>query len=277
MPRSRGRAERNERAGGHASDRLSEERSDKLERRKHACPQATFPHIPALCPVYLFICVIQSPPRAGRGAAELSGRSRPMRRRSKGARTDRREDGGRAGEWTIWIFPSALSVYLCNSKPPAGGAGGGRAVWPVSPHATEEQRGEDGQARGRGAGGGEDNFDISFSCLCSFILSAMVQYSVSNNTKSSHTDHIRCSVMLFPYAPFDMLLDVFSYILFRSIRYSLFVLQSSFTQILLELEIRLRYYCTAIFQTTKAERRNRTITVTVTPAMNPPCAFFPVS
>ena len=55
-----------------------------------------------------------------------------------------------------------LRVYLCDSKPPAGGAGGGRAVWTVSPHATEEQRGEDGQARGRGAGGGEDNLDISF-------------------------------------------------------------------------------------------------------------------
>ena len=54
------------------------------------------------------------------------------------------------------------SVYLCDSKPPAGGAGGGRAVWTVSPHATKEQRGEDGQARGRGAGGGEDNLDIFF-------------------------------------------------------------------------------------------------------------------
>ena len=29
-----------------------------------------------------------------------------------------------------------ISVYLCDSKPPAGGAGGGRAVWEVSPHAT---------------------------------------------------------------------------------------------------------------------------------------------
>ena len=123
----------------------------------------------------LFICVIQSPPRAGRGAAELSGRSRPMRRRSKGARTTRREDGGRVGARTIWIFPS--------------------------------------------------------SCPCSFILSAMVQYSVSNKTKRSHTDHFRCSVMLFPYSLFDMLLNEFSYILIYSIRYSLFVLQSAFTQI----------------------------------------------
>ena len=123
----------------------------------------------------LFICVIQSPPRAGRGAAELSERSRPMRRRSKGARTNRREDGGRVGERTIWIF---LSSYPC-----------------------------------------------------SFILSAMVQYSVSNNTKRSHTDHLRCSVMLFSYSLFDMLLNVFSYILIYSICYFLFVLQSAFTQI----------------------------------------------
>ena len=165
--------------------------------------------------------MIQSPPRAGRGAAELSGRSRPMRRRSKGARTDRREDGGRAGARTIWIFPS--------------------------------------------------------SCPCSFILLAMVQYSVSNKTKCSHTDHLRCSVMLFPYALFDMLLNEFSYILFLLYSLSMFVLQSAFTQIWLDLEIRLRYYCTAIFQTTKTARRDRTITVTVTLAMNPPCAFFPIS
>ena len=69
-------------------------------------------------------------------------------------------------------FPFTLiciSVYLCDSKPPAGGAGGGRAVWAVSPHATEEQRGEDDQARGRGAGGGEDKLDISFS-LSLFLL-----------------------------------------------------------------------------------------------------------
>ena len=169
----------------------------------------------------LFICVIQSPPRVGWGAAELSGRSRPMRRRSKGARTTRREDGGWVGERIIWIF--------------------------------------------------------LFSCPCSLILSTMVQYSVSNKTKRSHTDHIRCSVMLFPYAPFDMLLNVFSYILFYSIRYSPFILQSAFTQIWLDLEIRLRYYCTAIFQTTKTARINRTMTVTVTPVMNPSCAFFPIS
>ena len=165
--------------------------------------------------------MIQSPPRAGRGAAELSGRSRPMRRRSKGARTTRREDGGRAGERTNWIFPSA--------------------------------------------------------CLCSFILSSVVQYSVSNKTKRSHTDHLRCSVMLFPYSLFYMLLNVFSYILIYSIRFSPFVLQSAFTQIWLDLEIRLRYYCTAIFQTTKTARISRMITVTVTPAMNPPCAFFTIS
>ena len=144
-----------------------------------------------------------------------------MRRRSKGARTTRREDGGRAGARTIWIFPSALFLFL----------------YPIS----------------------------------------LVQYSVSNMAKRSHTDHHRCSVMLFSYSLFDMLQNVFSYILIYSIRYSLFVLQSAFTQIWLDLEIRLRYYCTAIFQTTKAARRNRTITVTVTPAMNPPCAFFPIS
>ena len=165
--------------------------------------------------------MIQSPPRAGRGAAELSGRSRPMRRRSKGARTTRREDGGRAGARTIWIFPS--------------------------------------------------------SCPCSFILSAIVLYSVSNKTKRSHTDHFRCSVMPFSYSPFDMLQNVFFYILIYSISYFLFVLQSAFTQIWLDLEIRLRYYCTAIFQTTKTARISRTITVTVTPVMNPPCSFFPIS
>ena len=59
-----------------------------------------------------------------------------------------------------------ISVYLCDLKPPTGGVGGGRAVWEVSPHATEEQRGEDGQARGRGVGGGEDNLDISFCSVC---------------------------------------------------------------------------------------------------------------
>ena len=37
--------------------------------------------------------------------------------------------------------------------------------------------------------------------------------------------------MLFPYSLFDMLQNVFSYILIYSIRYSLFVLQSAFTQI----------------------------------------------
>ena len=98
-----------------------------------------------------------------------------MRRRSKGARTTRREDGGRAGERTIWIFPS--------------------------------------------------------SCPCSFILSALVLYLVTNMAKRSHTDHLRCSVMLFSYSLFDMLLNVFSCILIYSIRYSLFVLQSAFTQI----------------------------------------------
>lgn len=98
-----------------------------------------------------------------------------MRRRSKGARTTRREDGGRVGARTIWIFP--------------------------------------------------------FSCLCSFILFAIVHYSVSNKTKRSHTDHFRCSVMLFPYALFDMLLNEFSYILFLLYSLSMFVLQSAFTQI----------------------------------------------
>lgn len=70
-----------------------------------------------------------------------------------------------------------MSVYLCDSKPPAGGAGGGRAVWTVSPHATEEQRGEDGQARGRGAGGGEDNLDISF-CSVSVPLSYLHWFNI---------------------------------------------------------------------------------------------------
>ena len=168
-----------------------------------------------------------------------------------------------------------LSVYLCDSKPPAGGAGGGRAVWSVAPCA--KARGATDQARGRGAGGGEDNLDVFFSLSLFLYPSAIVQYPVLNMAKRSHTDHIRCSVMLFPYAPFDMLLNVFSYILFYPIRYSLFVLQSAFTQIWSDLEIRLRYYCTAIFQTTKTARSNRTITVTVTPAMNPPCAFFPIS
>ena len=172
---------------------------------------------------------------------------------------------------------TVISVYLCNSKPPAGGAGGGRAVWTVSPHATEEQRGEDGQARGRGVGGGEDNLDISFFLSLYLYPVCMVQHSVSNMAKRSHTDHLRCSVMLFPYAPFDMLLNVFSYILSCSIRYSLFVLQSAFTLIWIDLEIRLRYYCTAIFQTTKTARISRTITVIVTPAMNSPCSFFPIS
>ena len=30
------------------------------------------------------------------------------------------------------ILP-CISVYLCNSKPPTGGVGGGRAVWSVAP------------------------------------------------------------------------------------------------------------------------------------------------
>ena len=42
--------------------------------------------------------ISKAPAGSGRGQAELSGRSRPMRRRSKGARPDRREDGGRGGE-----------------------------------------------------------------------------------------------------------------------------------------------------------------------------------
>ena len=105
VPRSRGRAERNERAGGHAP--TAEARSAATSGAAEAC-------LPA---------------------SDLSLYS--------GTLTD-------------------ISVYLCDSKPPAGGAGGGRAVWTVSPHATEEQRGEDGQARDRGAGGGEDNLDISF-------------------------------------------------------------------------------------------------------------------
>ena len=41
---------------------------------------------------------IKAPAGSGRGQDEQSGRSRPMRRRSKGARTARREDGGRGGE-----------------------------------------------------------------------------------------------------------------------------------------------------------------------------------
>ena len=200
----------------------AEARSAATSGAAEAClPASDLSPNPSLCSIYLFICVIQSPPWVGRGAAELSGRSRPMRRRSKGARTDRREDGGWVGARIIWIFSSP--------------------------------------------------------CLCSFILSAMVQYSVSNMTKCSHTDHFRCSVMLFPYAPFGYVAKCIFLYPVCSIRYSLFILQSAFTQIWLDLEIRLRYYCTAIFQTTKTARRDRTITVTVTPAMNLPCAFFPIS
>ena len=170
-----------------------------------------------------------------------------------------------------------ISVYLCNSKPPHGWGGGRPSCLggcSLYAKALREQptRREDG-----GWVGERTIWIFPSSCLCSFVLFAMVQYSVSNKTKRSHTDHFRCSVMLFPYALFDMLPYVFSYILYCSIRYSLFVLQSAFTQILLDLEIRLRYYCTAIFQTTKTVRRSRTITVTVTPAMNSPCAFFPIS
>ena len=90
----------------------AEARSAATSGAAEAClPASDLSHISELCPVNLFICVIQSPPRVGWGAAELSGRSRPMRRRSKGARTTRREDGGWVGERTIWIFPSAC---LCS-------------------------------------------------------------------------------------------------------------------------------------------------------------------
>ena len=124
VPRSRGRAERNERAGGHAP--TAEARSAATSGAAEAC-------LPA---------------------SDLSSYSCTL--------TD-------------------ISVYLCDSKPPAGGAGGGRAVWTVSPHATEEQRGEDGQARDRGAGGGEDNLDISISrWLVSVIISVLCRLVASS-------------------------------------------------------------------------------------------------
>ena len=59
---------------------------------------------------------IKAPSGSGRGQAELSGRSRPMRRRSKGARTDRREDGGRGGEWVASVR-HGRRIKACATRP----------------------------------------------------------------------------------------------------------------------------------------------------------------
>ena len=59
----------------------------------------------------LFICVIQSPPRAGRGAAELSGRLLPLRQSVKGATDQARGRGVGGGEDNLDIFFS-LSLFL---------------------------------------------------------------------------------------------------------------------------------------------------------------------